>query len=315
MTRVGAIDCGTNSIRLLIADVGASGRLREVVREMEVVRLGQGVDARGMLDPDALARTLDATTRYARECRAHDVEAIRFVATSATRDAANRGAFVDGVRAILGVEPEVISGQEEAALSFAGAAGALGGQHPGPHLVVDIGGGSTELVLGEGVPSAATSMDVGSVRLTERHLRTDPPTERQVKAARADVRAALDAAARLVPLRRARTLIGVAGSITTTTALALGLPAYDRTRIDGAVVGVEDTLRACEQLVRAPRAERAAMGFMHPGRVDVIAAGALVWSEVIERVRREVAAAGGELTTVVTSEHDILDGIALSILA
>ncbi|MEE6295768.1 Ppx/GppA phosphatase family protein [Georgenia wangjunii] len=313
MRRVAAIDCGTNSIRLLIADVDDAGGLHERVREMEIVRLGQGVDRTGSLDPAALARTLAATERYAQACRAHDVEAVRFVATSATRDAANRGDFVDGVRAVLGVEPEVVSGDEEAALSFAGAASVLGGKHPGPFLVVDIGGGSTELVLGDGTPEAATSMNIGSVRMTERHLAGDPPTPAEVAAARADVRAALDAAAALVPLGCTGTLVGLAGSVTTVTARALGLPAYDRSRVDGAEIGVDDALRACADLLAAPREERAAMPFMHPGRVDVIGAGALIWSEVIDRVRRDVAITGRDLTAAVTSEHDILDGIALSI--
>ncbi|WP_448071254.1 Ppx/GppA phosphatase family protein [Georgenia yuyongxinii] len=317
MTRVAAIDCGTNSIRLLIADVRAGStapRLTDVVRRMEIVRLGQGVDRTGRLDPAALARTLDVARQYAQTCEQHGVERIRFVATSATRDAENRQEFVAGVRAALGVEPEVVSGAEEAALSFAGAASAIDpGAHPGPYLVVDIGGGSTELVLGQGEPHAAWSMDIGCVRLTERHLHDDPPTAAQEEAARADVRAMLDLAGAEVPLGVARTLVGLAGSVTTVTAHALDLPAYDPGAIDGAALPVADALASCRTLLHATRAERAAMGFMHPGRVDVIGAGALVWSEVISRVRAEVAARGGALTTVVTSEHDILDGIALSV--
>ncbi|MFH5824390.1 exopolyphosphatase [Georgenia sp. AZ-5] len=319
MTRVAAIDCGTNSIRLLIADVGPAGsspRLTDVLRRMEVVRLGQGVDRTGRLDPTALARTLDAARGYARLCEEHGVERTRFVATSATRDAANRQDFVDGVREALGVEPEVITGEEEAALSFAGAASVIDpAVRPGPYLVVDIGGGSTELVLGDGVPLVSYSMDVGCVRLTERHLLDDPPSEAQQEAARADVRTMLDAAAAVVPLGRARTLVGLAGSVTTVTAHALGLPAYDPHAIDGAALPVATVLASCAALLGADHAERAAMGFMHPGRVDVIGAGALVWSEVITRVQAEVAAGGGSLATVVTSEHDILDGIALSVAA
>ncbi|WP_447924720.1 Ppx/GppA phosphatase family protein [Georgenia muralis] len=329
MTRVAAIDCGTNSIRLLIADTDGAGtgatactgtggepvlRLRDVERRMEVVRLGQGVDRTGRLDPVALERTLTAARAYADLCEAHGVERIRFVATSATRDAENVQDFVDGVRSALGVEPEVVSGAEEAELSFRGAASVLDTDvHGGPHLVVDIGGGSTELVLGQRTPVASSSMDMGCVRLTERHLLGDPPTGEEEAAARADVRRLLDEAAAAVPLGRARTLVGLAGSVTTVTAHALDLPAYDPTAIDGAVLGVPEVLASCRALLRSTRAERAAMGFMHPGRVDVIGAGALVWSEVVERVRREVAAAGGELSTVVTSEHDILDGIALSL--
>lgn len=314
MTRVAAIDCGTNSIRLLVADVDpAAGTLTDVVRRMEVVRLGQGVDRTGRIAPEALERTLDATRRYAAECRELGVEAVRFVATSASRDAENRDEFVAGVRDALGVEPEVIGGVEEAALSFRGATGVLGGRHAGPYLVVDLGGGSTEVVLGEHTPDAAYSMDVGCVRITERHLRTDPPTDAEVAAAQADVRAALDLAARHVPFGKAATLVGLAGSVTTVTAHALRLPAYDPAAIDGAVLPVADVVAACDDLLVRDRASRAALGFMHPGRVDVIGAGALVWREVVDRVRAEVAAAGGELTEVVTSEHDILDGIAWSI--
>ncbi|MGW6131931.1 Ppx/GppA phosphatase family protein [Cellulomonas sp. NPDC055163] len=313
MTRVAAIDCGTNSIRLLVADVDVeAGTLVDLDRRMEVVRLGQGVDRTGRIAPEALARTLDAATRYGAVCSALGVERIRFVATSASRDAENRADFVAGVRDALGVEPEVVEGEEEAALSFRGATGVLAGRHPGPFLVVDLGGGSTELVLGTDTPEAAYSMDVGCVRLTERHLRSDPPTGAEVAAARADVAAALDVAAGVVPLGKAVTLVGLAGSVTTVTAHALGLPAYDPARIDGSVLPVEQVLAACDDLLARDRASRAALGFMHPGRVDVIGAGALVWHDVVARVRDDVAAAGGELTHVVTSEHDILDGIAWS---
>src|SRR5690554_3915671 len=214
MPRVAAIDCGTNSIRLLIADVDpVAGTLTDVVRRMLVVRLGQGVDKTGEFAPDALERTLAATDEYAAQCREHEVEAIRFVATSATRDARNRDEFIDGVRDRLGVAPEVISGTEEAQLSFRGALSALDPSRPGPYLVVDLGGGSTELVLGDLAPEAAHSMDVGCVRLSERHLTLDPPTAEQVEAGQADVRAALDAAMAEVPLGGARTLVGLAGSI------------------------------------------------------------------------------------------------------
>ena len=313
MTRVAGIDCGTNSIRLLVADVDPGTRgLVDLDRRMEVVRLGQGVDRTGRLAPEALARTFDATRRYAEICEDLGVERVRFVATSASRDAENRDEFVDGVRSILGVEPEVVGGDEEASLSFSGATSVLAGRHPGPFLVVDIGGGSTELVLGTTSPVAMVSMDVGCVRLTERHLHGDPPTPDQTRAASADVRAALDAAGSVVPLGRAATLVGVAGSVTTVTAHVQRLPRYDPERIHGSALPVEAVLAACQDLLTRTRAERAALPFMHPGRVDVIGAGALVWSDVISRVRAEVAIAGGRLTHVVTSEHDILDGIALS---
>ncbi len=310
MTRVAGIDCGTNSIRLLVADV-EGGHLTDVVRTMEVVRLGQGVDATGRIAPEALERTLAAAARYAATCADLGVEAIRFVATSATRDAENRADFVTGIRATLGVDPEVIEGEEEALLSFRGAVGAVA-HLPGPYLVVDLGGGSTELVLGADVPLSAHSMDVGCVRMTERHLRSDPPTAEQLAAARADVTAALDAAAQVVPLGRATTLVGLAGTVTTVTAHALGLDRYDPRRIHGAELATDRVLAACAQLTAIPRAALAALPFMHPGRVDVIAGGALVWATVVARARAEIAAAGGSLERVVTSEHDILDGIALS---
>lgn len=311
-SRVAAIDCGTNSIRLLLADVDAAGNLTELDRRMEVVRLGQGVDRTGELAPEALERTLAATRQYAAAIEAAGAQKVRFVATSATRDARNRDAFFDGVRSALGVEVEVISGGEEAQLSFRGATGAVAEAHAGPFLVVDLGGGSTELVLGTGSVDASVSMDVGSVRMTERHLHSDPPSSAEIAAARADVWAHLDDAARAVPLAKTATLVGLAGSITTVTAHALGLTEYRRERVNQAELPVQVVLDSCAALVEAPRAERAAMGFLHPGRVDVIAAGALVWSEVITRVAADVAAAGGSLTSVVTSEYDILDGIALS---
>ncbi|PFG44191.1 exopolyphosphatase/guanosine-5'-triphosphate,3'-diphosphate pyrophosphatase [Isoptericola jiangsuensis] len=312
-TRVAAVDCGTNSIRLLVADVAPDGTLVELDRRMEIVRLGQGVDRTGELAPEALERTLAATREYAKVAGDLGATKVRFVATSATRDARNRDVFVAGVRAALGVEPEVVSGQEEALLSFRGATSGAASAHPGPYLVVDLGGGSTELVLGTSSPEAALSTDVGSVRLTERHLHSDPPTAAEVAAARADVDAALDAAAPVVPWGRTATLVGLAGSVTSVTAHALGLPTYQRDRVNGTVLTVSDTLAACDDLLSRTRAQRLDLGFMHPGRADVIGAGALVWARVVERVRDDVAAAGGALTHVVTSESDILDGIALSL--
>ncbi len=313
MTRVAAIDCGTNTIRLLVADISA-GTLVDVERDAVIVRLGQGVDRTGELAPAALARTLDQTRRYAARCEALRVEAVRFVATSATRDARNRDEFAAGVRAAVGVDPEVVSGEEEAALSFRGSVGVLAARYRAPFLVVDLGGGSTELVLGDTAPRAALSMDVGSVRLTERHLRSDPPTDDEIAAARADVAAALDAAAQVVPLGEAATLVGLAGTITTVTAHVLGLDHYDRSRIDAAELPVDAVLAACDDLLHRSYTQRSALGFMHPGRADVIGAGALVWHDVVTRVRDAVAATGRSLDTVLTSEHDILDGIAWSVV-
>jgi exopolyphosphatase/guanosine-5'-triphosphate,3'-diphosphate pyrophosphatase len=311
MTRVAAVDCGTNSLRLLIADV-ADGRLTDVVRTMTVVRLGEGVDKTGEFTVEALDRTFAAVDDAAAQCREHGVEAIRFVATSATRDARNRRQFLDGVSERLGVVPEVISGHEEAALSFRGATSVLDSSHDAPYLVVDLGGGSTEVVLGTEHPESSHSMDVGCVRMTERHLVSDPPEPDEIAEAVRDIHAAIDVAFEGVPVEQTRTLVGLAGSITTVTAHALGLHSYDRDRINGAVLPIDAAMKACDELLHASLASRAALGFMHPGRVDVIGAGALVWHTLMGRVRTAVHDAGGELPHVVTSEHDILDGIAFS---
>ena len=328
MTRVAAVDCGTNTIRLLVADLTREEtgrpRLEPLRRRNEIVRLGQGVDRTGLLDPAALERTLAVVEDYAADCAELGVEpgrgARRFVATSATRDARNREDFAAGVRSLLGVDPEVVSGQEEAHLSFAGSLlGARGTDDGGaPRLVVDLGGGSTELVLGVDAPAAAISLNTGSVRITERYL-ADGVTPAAEAAARAEVRGLLDRAAQAVDLAATGRLVGLAGTITTVTAHALGLTDFDAEAIDGAELSVETTLASCEAIVHSTAAERESWGYLRPGRRDVIAAGALVWSEVIARVVAETAERAGTtgrarpLTTTVTSLHDILDGIALSL--
>lgn len=320
--RVGAVDCGTNSIRLLVADVTTDpetgqASLHEVLRRTEVVRLGQGVDETGRLDPEALRRTVAQAGEYAQQCREHGVApgAVRFVATSASRDADNAADFVIGIQEVFGdldVTPEVVTGAEEAGLSFAGATGdLLTAGFEGSYVVVDLGGGSTEVARGTHDVVAATSLDIGCVRMTERHLRSDPPTQEEVDAARWDINTALDEAEAQVGFGGAGTLVGLAGSVTTVTAHALGLTTYDREAIHLARLTAEETLRACGELLAMTRAERAALGFMHPGRVDVIGAGALVWHEVVARV----VAANGPDVVVTASEHDILDGIALSVPA
>ncbi|MCE1179147.1 MAG: exopolyphosphatase [Micrococcales bacterium] len=316
MTRVGAIDCGTNSIRLLIGDLGRSASgpvLRERLRRMEVVRLGYGVDRTGAIDPEAMRRTLSMAGEYAAQCREHRVERVRFVATSASRDARNADEFIDGVATAFsqwGIRPEVISGDEEAGLSFLGATGGVAAAgHPGPYLVVDLGGGSTELVRGADQAEAGLSVDIGCVRLTERHLRSDPPTGEEITAALVDIDAALDRADEAVDLARARTLVGLAGSVTTVTAHALGLAAYVSERIHLSVLTPDQIRCATTELLHMTREQRATLPFMHPGRVDVIGAGALVWGRIVERVVERAGA-----TEVVTSERDILDGIALSLV-
>lgn len=307
MTRVAAVDCGTNSIRLLVADLDPdTGTLGEIDRRMEIVRLGEGVDRTGRLAPAALARTFAACDTYADVIRRAGAERVRFVATSASRDVDNRDEFVAGVRDRLGVDPEVVTGDEEAALSFAGATRELlATDTPQPFLVVDIGGGSTELVLGGTSVEAARSVDVGCVRMTERHLHDDPPSPAQVAAARADVEAAVDLAGQTVPLDKTRTLVGLAGSVTTVAAMALDLPTYDRDRIHHAYLAAADVHRVADALLAMSHDQREALPFMHPGRVDVIGAGALVLAIVMERV---------PVDSVLVSEHDILDGIAWSLV-
>jgi len=303
---VAAIDCGTNTIKLLIGRVGEHG-MEDLVREMRMVRLGQGVDATGELHPDALARTFAAIDEYAALIRAHAVapERIRFVATSASRDARNAAVFVDGVRDRLRVEPEVVPGTQEAALAYDGCIRNLRDQPALPVVVVDIGGGSTELILGESVeagPSAAYSMQIGSVRLQERHLHTDPPTEAEIAACLADIDAALDACP--IDPARAATVVGVAGTITQLAVGHLDLEQYDRGATDQLRIPVSELDALVRRLLAMTVAERRALRWMHPGRADVIAAGGLVLSAVLRRTG---------VAELIVSESDILDGIAWSI--
>ena len=333
--RVAAVDCGTNSLRLLLADVDPGrAELTDVARRMEIVRLGQGVDKTGRLAPEALARTIAVLRDYAAVIARSGAQAVRMVATSATRDADNAADFVRLVKEVLGVAPEVLTGAEEAMLSFTGATAELAaGGDGGPFLVTDIGGGSTEFVLGALLaggttppdpsvpggthpprpplggthppgPPCAISVNVGCVRMTERHLHGDPPTGQEVAAAIADIDAALDTVAATVPVRQARTLIGLAGSVTTVAAIAMGLPGYDAARIHHARVSAADVHAVTRGLLAQTRATRAAIGAMHPGRVDVIGGGALVLDRLMERF------GFGE---VLVSEHDILDGMAWSL--
>jgi exopolyphosphatase/guanosine-5'-triphosphate,3'-diphosphate pyrophosphatase len=312
VTRVAAVDCGTNSIRLLIADVDGAV-VRDVHREMRIVRLGQGVDATGRLAPDAIARTQAALIAYTDLLAVHDVSRVRMVATSATRDAGNRDDFFSMTAEVLGaVVPgavaEVISGDEEARLSFIGAVGELDSAGA-PFVVVDLGGGSTEVVLGDqGGVEAAFSADIGCVRLTERCLHSDPPTAAEVAAAREVVRERLGEALRVVPVDKARTWVGVAGTFTTIAALAQNMTTYDADAIHLSRVGFDALLPVCEQLIGMSRKQRAALGPMHEGRVDVIGGGAVV----VEELAQALAARAG-IDRLVVSEHDILDGIALSI--
>jgi exopolyphosphatase / guanosine-5'-triphosphate,3'-diphosphate pyrophosphatase len=317
MSRVAAIDCGTNSIRLLVADVSTlsdgTHALRDVHREQRVVRLGQGVDASGVLASDALERTRVAIVDYAKMLRRKGTERVRMVATSATRDARNRDEFFGMVRDTLGVDAEVISGDEEATLSFIGAVGDLD-PDDGPFVVVDVGGGSTELVVGtieHGRPTvrAARSVDIGSVRLTERCLAGDPPTADEVAQARAVASGILDEAFAAVPVQGVRTWVGLAGTITTLSAVAQRLPAYDPDAVHLSRLSREDLHRVATELLGMTREQRGAHGGIHPGRIDVIGGGALI----VDVLAGELSARAG-INELVVSEHDILDGIARSII-
>lgn len=301
--RVAAIDCGTNSIRLLIADIDG-GNFREITRQMEVVRLGQGVDKTGAFHPDAIARTLAAVDLYAAEIAKRGVEKIRFCATSATRDATNRALFIDGVKERLGIEPEVIAGEVEAALSFQGATKDFD-KSQGPFLVIDIGGGSTEFVFGTDSVEAARSMNIGCVRMTERHFTGDRPDPGQIASAIEDIDENIRQAAKSVPITQAKTVIMVAGTATTVAAAALDLPAYDRYAIHLSRISAERAHQISQELLRESREQRASHGYMHPGRVDVIGAGSLVLDRIM-------VASGA--TEFVASESDILDGMAWSLV-
>ncbi len=308
IVRVAAIDCGTNSIRLLIADI-ENGTLTDVVRTMVIVRLGEGVDKTGEFSQAALARTFAAIETFALLISQHQPERVRFVATSASRDVSNRSEFMDGVLSRLGIEPDIISGDEEAELSFLGAtADLVNEQEPpaAPYLVVDIGGGSTEFVLGTTGPTAAISTNVGCVRMTERHLISDPATPQEIAAAIADIDAAIDLAYQSVPISQAHSLIGLAGSVTTVAAIALGLSEYDSTAIHGSRISALDIHRITGELLAMTRAQRAKLGPMHEGRIDVIGSGALVLDRIMIRTG---------LGEVVVSERDILDGIARGLIS
>lgn len=298
-----AIDCGTNAVRLLIADVTDDGRLKDRIRLMRIVRLGEGVDRTGEFSPAALERLFGALDEYAELLRSESPVAVRFVATSATRDVGNRAEFARGVAERIGVTPDVITGDEEAALSFLGATRGLPSA-PSPALVVDIGGGSTEFVLGHGAVEVATSVDIGCVRLTERHGLDDPPTAAQVAALQRDIDLAIARAADVVPLAEGACLIGLAGTVTTVAAIAHEHPHYDEDLLHGSTVTGPQVEEVTERLLRMTRAERAALPVMHPGRVEVIAAGAMIL--------RSALRAGGQ-PGVLVSEADILDGIVYTL--
>jgi len=300
---VAAIDCGTNSIRILIADIDTDGKLIELVREMRIVRLGEGVDKTGEFSPAALERTFSACEEYRMLIDAHGVKSVRFVATSASRDVSNRAAFIEGVHQRLGVSPEVITGTEEAELSFLGAVRGLTNLES-PVLVVDIGGGSTEFVLGDLTDDVqiqnSVSMNIGCVRMTERHLAADPPSQEQIAAVEADIASAFDEAARSVDFSLAKTVVGVAGTVTTVSAMAMDLQRYEPEIIHGSTLTSAQVEELTQRLLAMTRAQRAALPFMHEGRVDVIGGGALILRELARRTSP---------ISIRVSEYDILDGI------
>jgi exopolyphosphatase / guanosine-5'-triphosphate,3'-diphosphate pyrophosphatase len=308
--RVAAVDCGTNSVRLLVADLpGDGGPLRDLSRRTEIVRLGEGVDRTGRLASVAISRTQAALVDYAAEIERLGAQRVRMVATSATRDAANAGEFTAMVLDTIGVTPEVVSGDEEARLSFTGAVRGLPAEARPPYLVVDIGGGSTEFVVGSEQVDRAISVDIGCVRMTERHLRGDPPTTAEVAAAEADIAAAVESALDALDAseavgRGAGTLVGLAGSVTTVAGIALGLPSYVPDRIHHSRISYPEVAKVTADLLAMSRVQRLDIGVMHAGRADVIGAGALILRIIMERTGTG---------SVVASEHDILDGIAWSL--
>ena len=301
-SRLAAVDVGTNSTRLLVADVEGGRVVAEHAREMIITRLGKGVDRTGRFDPAALRRTLEVLAGYGATCRRLGVQRRRVVATSATRDAGNRQELIDGVRALLGVDAEVLSGEAEAATAYRGATHDLPGEER--TLVVDIGGGSTELILGTRLPEAMVSLDLGCVRLHERHLHTDPPTAAEVAALRADAAARLARVTETLDPAAAERVVGVAGTITTVTAIGLGLDAYDPRRIHRSALGAAEIAAVAEKLAAMTVAERAAIPVMAKGREDVIAAGALLLDELVRTFG---------FRRVIASETDILDGVLLGL--
>jgi exopolyphosphatase/guanosine-5'-triphosphate,3'-diphosphate pyrophosphatase len=305
--RVAAIDQGTNSIRLLVLEPVPDGDPTEVARDMVITRLGQGVDRTGRIDPEALRRTVKVLARYCRRSRALGAERIRVAATSAVRDAANRDDFAAAVRDLADSKLEVISGEREAGLSFLGATRSLDDSVSPPYLVLDIGGGSTELVIGgrPGIADHAISTRMGSVRLTERFVHHDPPAGEELAMIARAIGDVLDEAETMVPVGDARSLVAVAGTATTLQAIALGLDHYDPERIHRTWLARDDAERVLADLVRMTTPERAALPVMAPGRGDVIVAGALILTTVMRRLGFERALA---------SETDILDGLAFEML-
>lgn len=316
MTRVAAVDCGTNSIRLLISEVQADGKIRDIVRTMEIVRLGQGVDATGEFAPEALERTRVALEGYVKQMKFEKVQHVRMVATSATRDAKNQDEFFEMTAQLLGqiesgAKAEVITGEEEALLSFKGAVADLRSER-GPYCVIDLGGGSTEFVVGtiDGDILGAHSAQMGCVRLTERIMRTDPPTDSEVEIAEDYVEERMQEVEKIVPISSAKTFVGCAGTFTTLSALAQGLESYDPDAIHGSELRFDALRVLTRQLMGKPSAIRALNPVIHPGRADVIGGGSVAVEGIIKMIERN-----SDASSFFISEKDILDGIVAGIAA
>lgn len=317
--RVAGIDCGTNSIRLMIADVNADGLHVVFPKRLDVVRLGEGVDRTHRFSPAALERTFAACRDYARLIEQYRADTVCFVATSASRDARNRQDVEDGVERILGVQPRIISGQTEARLSFLGATSVMNARRradASPVLVIDLGGGSTELVLGGAGQrcdeiQASVSMDIGCVRISERHLPSDPPTEQEIAAAVEDIDSHLRQALETVPLGKARTVIGVSGTVTTMSLIALGERAYSRHRVDGAIIGFGPASDACRLVAGLSRAGMEEYPVIHPDRRDVVIGGSLIWSRLLACLSEETAKNGQRVDSYIASEKGLLEGSVL----
>lgn len=309
MKRVSAIDCGTNSIRLLIVETDHD-TIKELYRDMIIIRLGEGVDEHKRFSDQALLRLKDACRVFHDILQQYEVSTTRFIATSASRDVSNKAEFLTIIDTELSLTPDIISGDEEAKLSFLGATGSF--RHfPSPYLVIDIGGGSTEFVMGENAVDSAKSVNIGCVRMTERHHFSNPPTESELAFAVADIDRAIDEALSIVDVSKVQTIIGLAGSITTVAAEVLHLSKYERDRIHGSQFSIEQIEHAANSLIHMSLEQRKALGFMHPGRVDVIGAGALV----LIRSLKKISSVHPSIPLLTVSEHDILDGIIFDLLA
>ncbi len=313
--RAAVIDCGTNSVRLLIADMTVTDgeiELTDCVRTMEVVRLGEGVDSHGRVSAEALGRLAKALDGFAATIKRFQPEQTTFVATSATRDAANAEEVHDVVRCHLGVEPRVITGEEEARFSFTGAVSAVDVAPAENVLVLDLGGGSTEFVTGRGGEvTAEVSTQMGAVRYAERFMHSDPPSEEQKEELAQAVGEVLAGISDTIDFSSVDRLVGVAGTVTTVLAHALDLPSYVPERITGAAIPVPLAIAVCGELASFSKKRLADLPYMHPGRVDIMTGGAMILKTILETIQERT---GGRVKELAASENDILDGVAIDLM-